>query len=262
MSAPAPVTLSDDSRSTRLTWWATAYVAAGGLVVAGAAAFIAAHGPFTAGYLWGALVPYFVSGVIVIARIGATHPHDRFGAANTLTLLRLVVCALLGGLAFETAVNGLRLVPAQAWMFCALAVAAMIVDGLDGYMARRDGLTSAFGGRFDMEVDALQILLLCVAAVALEKAGAWVLIGGALRYAYEVAGLVWPALRRPLPPSFRRKLISVIQGGALAALLAPIIAPPFSVVLAAGALIVLIYSFAVDVIWLAREDVRLRRATS
>ncbi len=113
-----------------------------------------------------------------------------------------------------------------------------------------------------MEVDALQILLLCVVALALGKAGLWILIGGALRYAFEVGGVFWPALRRPLPPSFRRKLVSVVKGGALAALLAPEIAPPVSDVIAAAALLLLLYSFAVDVVWLAIDDARSRRTAA
>ncbi|MGE3332459.1 MAG: CDP-alcohol phosphatidyltransferase family protein [Rhodospirillaceae bacterium] len=238
------------------------YVAIGGLAVCALATAIASFSPFTEGFVIGALIPYLVVGLVVIARISAFHPHQRFGVANGLTLTRLVITALVGGLAFEVAYHGLRPVPWVAWSFCALAVSAIIIDGLDGYSARRQNLASDFGGRFDMEVDALQILLLCVVAVALGKAGAWILIGGALRYAYEVAAVFWSALKRPLPPSFRRKLISVIKGGTLAALLAPAITPPFSTFIAAAALLLLVYSFAVDVIWLAIDDARARRAVS
>ncbi len=250
------------SERTALRFRTGLYVLLGGLVVALAATLIASYSPFTEGFVIGALVPYSIVGTIVVARIAAYHPHPRFGLANALTLTRLVITALLGGLAFEVTVNGLKPVSWIAWTFCLMAVAAIIVDGLDGYSARRQSLASAFGGRFDMEVDALQILLLCVIAVALEKAGAWILIGGALRYLYEIAAVAWSALRRPLPPSFRRKLISVVKGSTLAALLAPVIVPPFSTIAAATALILLIYSFAVDVVWLALDDARERRAAS
>lgn len=246
---------------TALTRAAGIYVVLGALVLIVAGIAFVSTGAYGEGFVVGALVPYVVAGTIVVTRIGAYHPFDRFGIANGLTLIRLIFCSLLGGLAFEAA-NGLMPSDGAAWVFCALAVFAMIVDGLDGPMARREGLVSAFGGRFDMEVDALQILLLSVVALALGKAGAWVLIGGALRYVYEFAGIFWPALRRPLPPSFRRKLMSVVEGGALAALLAPIVAPPVSIFIAAVALLLLIYSFAVDVVWLAVDGARLRRAAS
>ncbi len=238
------------------------YVTLGGLAVAVLATAIASLSPFTEGFVVGALIPYLIVGIVVVMRIRAYHPHSRFGVANALTLTRLVITALLGGLTYEVTVHGLKPVAWVAWSFCAMAVGAIIVDGLDGYSARRQNLASDFGGRFDMEVDALQILLLCAIAVALGKAGAWILVGGALRYAYEIAALFWSALKRPLPPSFRRKLISVVKGGTLAALLAPAVIPPLSTAAAAAALSLLVYSFAVDVIWLAIDDARARRTAS
>lgn len=255
MTAP-PTTASALTRQAGL------FIAAGGICVTGLAVAIAAVSPFTEAFVAGALAPYLVVGVIAAAKVAAYHPHDRFGTANVLTLTRLVATALLGGLAVEVILHDLEPVGWIAWSFCLMAGAAVVVDGLDGHAARRDKLVSAFGGRFDMEVDALQILLLCIIVFALEKAGVWVLIGGALRYLYELAGMVWPALRGALFPSFRRKLISVIQGGTLAALLAPVIVPPLSTAAAAIALILLIYSFAVDVIWLIRADQRPKQASS
>ena len=38
------------------------------------------------------------------------------------------------------------------------------LDGVDGWLARRSGIASAFGARFDMEIDALLILVLAVLA--------------------------------------------------------------------------------------------------
>lgn len=257
-----PLGIDDMTAPSVLTRLAGLYIAAGGLCVTALAVAIAAVSPFTEAFVIGALGPYLVVGVIAAAKIAAYHPHARFGTANMLTLTRLVATALLGGLAVEVTWHDLKPVAWIAWSFSLMAGAAVIVDGLDGYAARRENLASDFGGRFDMEVDALQILLLCVIVFALDKAGAWVLIGGALRYLYELAGLIWPALRGSLFPSFRRKLISVIQGGTLAALLAPVIAPPLSTAAAAIALVLLLYSFAVDVVWLVREDRRFKQAPS
>lgn len=260
--SPSARTPQPPNGRTALRFRAGVYVTLGGLGVAAIATAIASLSPFTEGFVIGTLIPYLIVGLVVVARIAAHHPYAEFGIANALTLTRLMITALLGGFMFEVAVHGLRPVPWIAWAFCAMAVGAIIIDGLDGHSARRQNLASDFGGRFDMEVDALQILFLCVIAVALGKAGAWILIGGALRYAYEIAAVFWSALKRPLPPSFRRKLISVIMGGTLAALLAPALAPPFSTVVAGLALLLLIYSFAVDVIWLAVDDARARRAAS
>ena len=47
---------------------------------------------------------------------------------------------------------------------------------------------SAFGARFDMEVDALLILVLSAGVWWFDKAGAWVWLSGLLRYAFIAAG--------------------------------------------------------------------------
>ena len=109
-----------------------------------------------------------------------------------------------------------------------------------------------------MEVDAFQILVLAVIAMALSKAGWWVLLSGALRYAFVAAGLFNTALNRPLLPSWRRKCIAVVQNGVLVMLLAPALVPPGSEYAAAGALALLIYSFAADLIWLLGKGSHVR----
>jgi phosphatidylglycerophosphate synthase len=38
----------------------------------------------------------------------------------------------------------------------------LALDGLDGWLARRFGLASAYGARFDMEVDGFLILVLAL----------------------------------------------------------------------------------------------------
>ena len=118
----------------------------------------------------------------------------------------------------------------------------------------RPGLASEFGARFDMETDAVLLLVLSVLAWQFDKTGPWVLASGLARYAFVAAGAAAPWLDRPLPPSFRRKLVCAIQIGVLVAVLAPVLAPPATGVLAAIGLARLCYSFAADVIWLRRHS--------
>ena len=82
----------------------------------------------------------------------------------------------------------------------------------------------------------------------------WVLLVGLMRYFFMIAQRIYPALKRPLPPSFRRKLICVYQVVALLSLLLPFVVPPVSSVIAANALVLLTYSFATDVVFLVRAD--------
>lgn len=199
-------------------------------------------------YVAKVLAVFAVVAVLVLANLGAHHPFPRFGPANQVTLARAALVALLAGLA------GAGIGDGPGWLAFALALAAAVLDGVDGRLARATGMASAFGARFDMETDAALVLVLSVLAWQLGKAGPWVLASGLARYAFVAAGAVWPWLRRPLPPRFRRKLVCALQMGVLVAVLAPVLAPPVTSVLAAAALALLLFSFAADVVWLRRHS--------
>ncbi|MFH7468205.1 CDP-alcohol phosphatidyltransferase family protein, partial [Pseudomonas syringae group genomosp. 7] len=77
--------------------------------------------------------------------------------------------------------------------------------GVDGWLARRSGLVSRFGARFDMEVDAALALILSLHLLAGTAVGAEALVLGLARYAFVAAGLAWPWLSADLPPTDRRK---------------------------------------------------------
>jgi len=209
------------------------------------------HGfePPSTRFLAGAYGVYVPSSFLVVRHVGAGHPFDHFGLPNSVTLARLVLGSLFGGIALD--LGELALAGPVAWFALVIAAFALMLDGLDGPLARARKQASPFGARFDMEVDALLILLLALLAWQQAKAGPWVLVIGALRYGFVVAGWLWPALARPLPPSWRRKFVCVVQGVSLAVLLAPVVQPPASDAIAGAALLLILYSFAVDVIWLA-----------
>lgn len=195
--------------------------------------------------LAGALGLYAAIAGVVALRIGAYHPHPRFGAANGITLARAVINCLLVGLLLDLE----RLAGHEAvigMVFIGLAALSLALDGLDGLAARRLRLESRFGARFDIEVDGLLLVLLAAAAYRLDKAGVWVLAIGGTYYAFLVAKQVLPWLREPLSPSFRRKVVCVVQGGSLVVLLLPFVVPPVSTAIAAIALGALVWSFALD----------------
>jgi hypothetical protein len=100
-------------------------------------------------------------------------------------------------------------------------------------------------------VDAFLILVLSALAWRFGKAGPWVLASGLMRYVFVAAAWLWPWLNAPLPPSRRRQTVCVWQIGVLIGTIAPIIRPPLSEVVAAGALAALTWSFWIDVRFLA-----------
>ena len=174
-----------------------------------------------------------------------------FGAANWVTLLRATAAAalLLGGVISLAA----HLPPGTGARnaIVAIAAAALGLDGLDGFLARRLGQTSAFGARFDMETDAVMMLAMSVLTWSAGQAGAWVLLSGFARYIFIVGGWFWPALAAPLLPTKRRQAACVMQMAALILALVPAIGPRSGAAICLAGLGILGYSFGADVMWLA-----------
>jgi phosphatidylglycerophosphate synthase len=179
---------------------------------------------------------------------GAPHPHGRFGGANRVTLLRLGVCALLASLLGE------ELPQLAWWAVVLLATATALLDAVDGPLARRSGLASDFGARFDMETDAFFTLVLCALVWQADQVGGWVLAGGLMRYAFVAAAGALPWLNGALPPSRRRQTLCVVQITTLIVCLGPIVPPLLASALAAISLVLLTLSFAIDIRFLHRAQ--------
>jgi len=196
-----------------------------------------------------ALSLFGVVALCVIYWLPRCHPHARFGAANGVTLARATMaCALAGLIGHPDMLHQL------GWLITAMAGIALLLDGVDGWLARRYGTMSKFGARFDMETDAATILVLAILVFESGKAGVWILLAGSLRYLFVLASFALPRLAAPLPPSRRRQIICVAQVGALAACTAPVVGNYTSNAIAGLALTLLIASFAIDTLWLMHPE--------
>jgi hypothetical protein len=100
-----------------------------------------------------------------------------------------------------------------------------------------------------MELDAITMVVLSALAWQLGGAGAWVLVAGALRYAFVLAARAWPWLDRPLYPTGRRRFLCGVAIVGLLASMAPL-PQPARTAGAAVAVLGLVYSFGADVVWL------------
>jgi phosphatidylglycerophosphate synthase len=197
------------------------------------------------------LLGYAVIGLVVAVAASRCLRGRSFGLANQVTLLRSALACLIG-----SALLAGGQAPFESWSLSALAAAALVLDALDGRLARRLGLVSRFGARFDMEVDALLILILALLVWQSDRVDAWVLASGLMRYGFVLAGRPCAWLRRPLPPSRRRQAVCAAQGTVLLVCLLPPVAPWLAGLAAGVALAALAGSFAADVrwLWLARRS--------
>jgi phosphatidylglycerophosphate synthase len=176
-----------------------------------------------------------------------THPFPRWGLANQLTTLRAAIVALAAGLLGES------LSPAAMNAVAISGLVVTLLDGLDGQAARRTGMASPFGARFDMETDAFFIMVLAALVWRSGKAGSWILLAGLMRYLFVAAMAALPWMRRQEPPSIRRKAICVVQVVGLSLVMLPAFSPPVSSWWCALILLTLVYSFGVDTLWLWRH---------
>jgi phosphatidylglycerophosphate synthase len=174
----------------------------------------------------------------LLARAGAR----TMGPADVVTLGRAV---LVGGVAALVAESLVGPVPGAA--LTALAAVALVLDGVDGRVARNTGTVSAVGARFDMEVDSVLVLLLSVYVA--DSLGPWVLAIGSAHYLLVVARLGLPWLRGPVPPRYWCKVVAVVQGVVLVTTAAGALPHPIAVLalVVVGAL--LVESFGREAWW-------------
>jgi phosphatidylglycerophosphate synthase len=171
---------------------------------------------------------------------------QRLGPAGWVTLARATLVVGVAALTADSLAGG-----APTAALVALATAALVLDYVDGQVARRTGTESQLGARMDGEVDAFLILVLSVAVAP--SAGAWVLAIGAARYAFLVAGWLFAWMRAPLPRRDWRKVVAATQGIALTVAVAGALPVALTRAGLAAALALLAESFGRDVWWLWRR---------
>ena len=172
----------------------------------------------------------------LLARALTRHNQVGMGPADCVTLARAVLACLVAALTVDS-FGG----EAPAAILVALSTVALVLDGVDGWIARRTDTTSAFGARFDMEVDAFLIMVLSVYVA--RESGWWVLAMGLARYAFVAAGWVLPWLRGPLPPRQWARVVSAIVGVVLTVAAADILPDAVTTAMLLVALGLLVESF-------------------
>ena len=211
------------------------------LVVTGATASVFALPPV---YFLRAIAVYGLMTTLVLRHL----PPERsgLGPANWVTLGRATLVISVAALIPQPEI----LHDVGYWWIIGVATVAMVLDGVDGRVARRTRTTTAFGARFDMELDSLLMLVLAVLVWRSGRVGPWVILLGLPRYLFVSAGWLLPWMRAPLPERVRRKAGCVVQGVALLVCLGPIVPPALAPPVALVTLVLLGASFTIDIVWL------------
>ena len=206
-----------------------------------------------AGWIAGLATGLAAAALLTAARTRSDQPFVH--PADWVTLTRAVLIAGVAGLVAD---SFSRPVPVTALV--TLSIVALVLDAVDGQVARSTGTATPLGARLDGEVDAFLILLLSIAVS--RDYGRWVLAIGVARYALLLAGWLIPWLAAPLPPRYWRKVVAAVQGIVLTVAVSGVTSRLVGMIAVAAALLLLAESFGRDVIWLYRTGAgpRARRA--
>jgi phosphatidylglycerophosphate synthase len=190
----------------------------------------------------------------LLARAMRRHRQVRLGWADRVTLARAVLAC---GVAALTVDSFGRQAPAA--ILVGISTVALVLDAVDGRIARRTDTTSAFGARFDMEVDAFLIMVLSVYVA--HQSGWWVLGMGLARYVFVAAGWVLPWLRGPLPPRWSSRVVAALVGVVLIVAAADVLPDAMTTAMLLVTLGLLAESFGRSVwrLWVARRRSQIRR---
>jgi phosphatidylglycerophosphate synthase len=196
-----------------------------------------------AGWIVGLATGSAATALLVTARKRSDEPA--IFPADWVTLTRSLLIAGVAGL-----VAGSFVRPVSITALVTLSTIALVLDAVDGQVARRTGTATPLGARIDGEVDAFLILLLSI--VVSQHYGSWVLAIGAARYVLLIAGWVLPWLAAPLPPRYWRKVVAAVQGIVLTVAASGVPSRLIGMIAVGAALLLLVESFGRDVIWLYR----------
>src|SRR4249920_676644 len=191
--------------------------------------------------------------LIVTVRMRSDQPA--IFPADWITLTRALLVAGVAGLVADSFVR-----PVSTAALVTLSTVALVLDAVDGQVARRTGTATELGARIDCETDAFLILLLSIFVA--QDYGGWVLAIGAARYALLLAGWLIPWLAAPLPPRYWGKVVAAVQGIVLTVAASGVLDRRTGMIAVAAALLLLAESFGRNVIWLYRTGAgpRTRRA--
>jgi phosphatidylglycerophosphate synthase len=205
------------------------------------------------GWIAGLVTGTAATALIVTVRMRSDQPA--MFPADWITLTRALLIAGVAGLVADSFAR-----PVSVTALVTLSTVALVLDAVDGQVARRTGTATELGARIDCETDAFLILLLSI--FVSQDYGGWVLAIGAARYALLLAGWLIPWLAAPLPPRYWGKVVAAVQGIVLTVAASGLLDRRVGMIAVAAALLLLAESFGRNVIWLYRTGAgpRSRRA--
>ena len=199
MSAPRPAL-----ERLRRQWAVLA--ALGGIGVVAAAGVLALQAGLNRALRWSLPTAVVLSWFLGRLRtsLGCNHPprdpelHPTLGAANLVTMARAALTASLAGFLFLTPI--MTAGAAWDWLPGLVYLCVVVMDGVDGRVARTTGSVTCLGAHLDTQADALGLLLAGLLLVVSAKAPLPYLWVGGGYYVLQLAIRLRRAAGRPVAP--------------------------------------------------------------
>ncbi|MHC3438416.1 CDP-alcohol phosphatidyltransferase family protein [Natrialbaceae archaeon A-gly3] len=219
------------------------------LVVGGGLAILEFSRPVvTGGFLAGVVAVLALEAVVFGRVVVRTHRQDgpqRLTLATGVTLVRAALLAVLAGFLLTS-------IETARWLAGGLFATAVVLDAVDGPLARARGSVTELGDGLDTEVDGLTVLLGAVLVVSVGVAPIAFLLVGVTRPAFAV-GCWWRRRNgRPVAPLPSSRLRRPLGGAVMVVIwlaLVPVPGTTVSRVLTAAVAVPFLWNFGRD--WLA-----------
>ncbi len=190
----------------------------------------------------------------VIYKLCLYYNMHKFTRASHITLIRIILSIVMMSLAsnsfFDTSVYG------ESYflnIFILLAFIALILDGVDGFIARKYKESDSFGISFDQEADNLMLLILSLSVYLNKNIGIIIFLIPMYRYIFISSMYRFLWLKRELPKSFIRKFVCIFTSILLIMSHISYLDEYIMINIVFFALFIITFSFAKDIIWLYRK---------
>ena len=177
-----------------------------------------------------------------------------FSLASKITYIRLSISILLLTVSINSNISSSIFdIFYTERVFILLAIIALLLDGLDGFIARKYDQVSKFGELIDQEADNFLMFVMSISLYLNREIGLYVFLIPAYRYIFIISMAKYPWLKYTLPNSRLRKVGCV--GTILIMIISqdPYITNDVTVFLVILSLIIITFSFSRDIIWLYRN---------
>ena len=197
---------------------------------------------------------FFLCISYLIFRYFAKSNLEEFSLASKVTYMRLSVSIVLLTAAINSSTNSTIFeIFYMERYFIILAIISFLLDGLDGFIARKYNQVTKYGEVIDQEADNFLIFVMSISLYINKEIGLYVFLIPAFRYIFIFSMTRYYWLKNTLPDSQLRKAVCVSIIFIMIISQDSYFANDDVVFLVLLSLFIITFSFSRDIIWLYRN---------